>query len=130
MIMGRKYSEFAMHAKQQMRMNKSSKERLKKTSLATYSQFHGRETNVVTNLFSNLFKKPMTLTKIIAYVIASLTVSTGVYASVAPESFARVSTSVATNIETFAEDIGVISSSNKTETTLQGQDNIIGSGQS
>ena len=61
--------------------------------------------NLIGVFFTYLFTPPMTYAKIITYVISTILLSTGVYAGVAPDSFARTTTAVQETVKTVVEVI-------------------------
>lgn len=93
---------------------------MRKELTAFYGSLYGstQEVNSMQSIFNFLFYWKMTFAKLVMYVFASLTVSTWVYASVAPESFARTSASVqawvVAVVDTTLETVGIKAKNNTT----------------
>lgn len=121
-------SEFARYVKNQTTMSSSRKRTMRRELTQFYSSLYGEEQklNSMQSIFMYLFQWKMTVAKLVIYCIATLTVSTWVYASVAPESFAETSASVKkwliAVVDTTLEVVGIKATSNSNiDVTIDGE---------
>lgn len=104
-----KKESFAEYAQDGLKITQSS--HIKKWVLEYYNSLYpaNKEKNVLSWYFASLFQPPMSFAKIATFVVVMFWLSTWVYATVAPESFARASTSVKTSIQSTARILHITS---------------------
>lgn len=98
-----KANPFAQYAQARFKMNGSREKSMKHRIVSFYRSLY--DVNWGKSFLVTLFEPPMTFAKLTTYCFATMIISTGVYASVAPTSFARTSSVVK---ETVKASIDVI----------------------
>ena len=95
------FSEFSRYSQKKVSMNPSAKEKIKQDLRNYYASLYGNDSTAtkVRWFVWGFFQPPLTFAKLAVYIIGTTTLSTWVYASIAPESFSQTSNAVSTTVQ-------------------------------